>query len=117
MHEFVNRGIAAENSSGALVEPDQVERRERQEHGTCEPPDPWESAMQATCECLSWRGALDNLGRRHSEDALGETTCRGFPVHARSALVTLMSWMDRGAFTADELRARVAILRERLHRT
>ena len=30
-------------------------------------PDPWESAMQATCECLSWRGALDNLERRHAD--------------------------------------------------
>ena len=29
--------------------------------------------MQATCECLSWRGALDNLERRHAEDELGET--------------------------------------------
>src|ERR1700738_4625128 len=33
-------------------------------------PDPWESSMQATCECLSWRGTLDNLERRHAEDAL-----------------------------------------------
>jgi hypothetical protein len=47
-------------------------------------PDPWESSMQATCECLSWRGTLDNLERRHAEDALGETVYHDFPVHTRS---------------------------------
>ncbi|RDH79107.1 ScnB [Mycolicibacterium moriokaense] len=80
-------------------------------------PDPWESAMQATCECLSWRGTLDNLERRHSEDALGETTYRDFPVHARSAVVTAHELMDRGAFSADELRARMAAVRDRFNRT
>ncbi len=42
-------------------------------------PDPWESSMQATAECLSWRGAWDNLDRRHTEDQLGETVYRDFP--------------------------------------
>ena len=79
-------------------------------------PDPWESAMQATCECLSWRGALDNLERRHAEDALGETTYREFPVHARSAVVTAHELIKRGAFTPDELRERMMLIRERLHR-
>ncbi|GFG48759.1 ScnB [Mycolicibacterium agri] len=79
-------------------------------------PDPWESAMQATCECLSWRGTLDNLERRHAEDALGETTYRDFPVHARSAVVTAHELMERGAFTPDELRDRMKLIRERLNR-
>ncbi len=79
-------------------------------------PDPWESAMQATCECLSWRGALDNLERRNAEDALGETTYHDFPVHARSAVVTAHRLMDRGAFTPDELRERMAAVRERFNR-
>jgi Nitrile hydratase beta subunit len=79
-------------------------------------PDPWESAMQATCECLSWRGTLDNLERRHAEDALGETTYRDFPVHARSAVVTAHQLMERGAFTADELRDRMKSVRERFTR-
>jgi hypothetical protein len=79
-------------------------------------PDPWESAMQATCECLSWRGALDNLERRNAEDALGETTYRDFPVHARSVVVTAHELMDRGAFTAAELRARMDQVRERMTR-
>ena len=57
--------------------------------------------MQATCECLSWRGTLDNLQRRNAEDALGETTYRDFPVHARSVVVTAHELMERGAFTAD----------------
>jgi hypothetical protein len=79
-------------------------------------PDPWESAMQATCECLSWRGTLDNLERRNAEDALGETTYRDFPVHARSVVVTAHQLMDRGAFTPDELMARMDHVRERLNR-
>lgn len=80
-------------------------------------PDPWESAMQATCECLSWRGTLDNLERRNAEDDLGETTYHDFPVHARSAVVTAHQLMDRGAFTSGELRARMNAVRERFNRT
>lgn len=79
-------------------------------------PDPWESAMQATCECLSWRGTLDNLERRHAEDALGETTYQQFPVHARSVIVTAHELMDRGAFSPEELQARMAAVRERMNR-
>lgn len=78
--------------------------------------DPWESAMQATCECLSWRGALDNLERRHAEDALGETTYHDVPVHARSVVVTAHELIERGAFTADELRARMNTVRKRFNR-
>jgi hypothetical protein len=78
--------------------------------------DPWESSMQATCECLSWRGALDNLERRHAEDGLGESTYRDFPVHARSVVVTAHELMNRGAFTPDELRAQMADVRERFNR-
>ena len=79
-------------------------------------PDPWESAMQATCECLSWRGTLDNLERRHAEDLLGETTYHDFPVHARSVVVTAHELMERGAFTAEELQARMSMVRERFNR-
>jgi hypothetical protein len=79
-------------------------------------PDPWESAMQATCECLSWSGALDNVERRHAEDELGETTYRQFPVRARSVVVTAHELMDRGAFTQEELRARMDAVRARFNR-
>jgi len=79
-------------------------------------PDPWESAMQATCECLSWRGALDNLERRHAEDALGETVYHDFAVHTRSAVVTAHTLLDRGVITEDELRSRMAAVRARLLR-
>ena len=79
-------------------------------------PDPWESAMQATCECLSWRGTLDNLERRHAEDALGETVYHDFPVRTRSAVVTAHTLLDRGVITEDELRSRMAAVRARLLR-
>ncbi|TQM30503.1 SH3-like domain-containing protein [Nocardia bhagyanarayanae] len=79
-------------------------------------PDPWESSMQATCECLSWRGAFDNLERRHAEDALGETIYHDFPVRARSAVITAHTLMDRGVISPEELRARMELVRERFHR-
>jgi hypothetical protein len=79
-------------------------------------PDPWESAMQATCECLSWRGVLDNLERRRAEDAVGKTTYHDFPVYARSVVVTAHQLMDRGAFTPEELRARMDAVRQRFNR-
>ena len=79
-------------------------------------PDPWESAMQATGECLSLRGTLDNLERRNAEDAPGESTDHDFRVHARSAVVTAHELMDRGAFTPEELRARMAAVRQRFNR-
>ncbi|MCP2290975.1 SH3-like domain-containing protein [Nocardia amikacinitolerans] len=79
-------------------------------------PDPWESSMQATCECLSWRGAFDNLERRHAEDALGETIYHDFPVRARSAVVTAHTLMERGVISPEELRARMDVVRKRFHR-
>jgi hypothetical protein len=77
-------------------------------------PDPWESRMQATCECLSWRGALDNLERRQAEDALGETVYHDFPVHARSVVVTTHTLLDHGVITEEELRTRMNMIRARL---
>ncbi|MEV0294053.1 ScnB [Nocardia sp. NPDC050710] len=79
-------------------------------------PDPWESSMQATCECLSWRGALDNLERRHAEDALGESIYQAFPVRTRSLVVTAHALMDRGLITPEELRARMEMVRDRFNR-
>jgi hypothetical protein len=78
--------------------------------------DPWESRMQATCECLSLRGALDNLERRHAEDTLGETVYHDFPVHARSAVVTAHELIERGVITEEELRAQMDAVRARLNR-
>ena len=79
-------------------------------------PDPWESSMQATCECLSWRGTLDNLERRRAEDALGESCYRSVPMHARSAIVTAHRLLEQGTFTETELAARMDRVRARLRR-
>ncbi|WP_067171902.1 nitrile hydratase subunit beta [Microtetraspora niveoalba] len=77
-------------------------------------PAPWESAVQATCECLSSAGTLDNLERRQAEDRLGETVYARFPVHTRSALTVAHSLMDREIFTEEELRAKMKEVRARL---
>lgn len=76
-------------------------------------PSPWESAMQATCECLSWRGTLDNLDRRQTEDALGETVYTDYPVHTRSALIVTHALLDRGHITVSELEDKLAGVRRR----
>ncbi|MFE3448778.1 ScnB [Nonomuraea sp. NPDC059194] len=74
----------------------------------------WESRMQATCECLSAGGALDDLERRQAEDRLGESVYAGFPVRTRSALAVAHSLMDRRVFTEDELRRKMEGVRARL---
>jgi hypothetical protein len=76
-------------------------------------PAPWEANVQATCECLSWRGTLDNLDRRHAEDRLGETTYADFPLHARAAVVTAHSLLDRGEISEHELETRMSEVRAR----
>ena len=43
-------------------------------------------------------------------------TSVGLDVHARSVVVTAHELMERGAFTADELRARMDQVRERINR-
>lgn len=79
-------------------------------------PAPWEASMQATCECLSWRGVLDNLDRRHAEDDLGETLYAEFPNHTRSALVVAHSLMDRGVIDSGDLEARMEAVRARMEK-
>lgn len=76
--------------------------------------DPWESSMQATCECLSWRGTLDNLERRHAEDRLGTTIYSEFPVRSRPAVVVAHSLLERGVISETELQAKMTQVRSRL---
>jgi Nitrile hydratase beta subunit, N-terminal len=79
-------------------------------------PTPWERNQQATCECLSWRGALDNLERRHAEDELGSTVYGEFPVHARSVVVTAHKLIDAGAISEEELAHKMESVRARFNR-
>jgi hypothetical protein len=77
-------------------------------------PDPWETSMQATCECLSWRGTLDNLERRHAEDRLGTTVYGEFPVRSRPAVVVAHTLLERGVISEPELQAKMTQVRSRL---
>jgi hypothetical protein len=72
--------------------------------------------MQATCECLSWRGTLDNLERRQVEDELGETVYADFPVRSRSVIATAHALLERGVLDEAELRSRMNAIRERMNR-
>ncbi len=78
-------------------------------------PAPWEKNLQATCECLSWRGALDNLDRRHAEDDLGSSVYAEFPVHTRSAVVTAHKLLDAGAISEEELERKMDAVRVRFN--
>jgi hypothetical protein len=76
-------------------------------------PAPWEANLQATCECLSWRGTLDTLERSRAEDALGETIYADFPLHTRAAVVTAHSLLERGAISEHELETKMTEVRTR----
>src|ERR1700739_3894146 len=77
------------------------------------PPEPWQANVQATCECLSWRGALDNLERRRAEDTLGESTYADFPLPTRAAVVTAHLLLERGEISEQELGTRMSEVRAR----
>jgi Nitrile hydratase beta subunit len=79
-------------------------------------PAPWEANLRATCECLAWRGALGNLERRRAEDKLGATTYADFPLHARAAVVTAHSLLERGAIAEHELEAKMNQVRARFQK-
>jgi hypothetical protein len=77
-------------------------------------PAPWESSMQATCECLSWRGTWSTQDRRRTEDELGESLYAEFPHHTRQALVAAHALLDKGVITPEELSAKMKEVRARL---
>src|SRR5579864_9437645 len=79
-------------------------------------PFPWETYMQATCECLDWRGSLCNKERRAAEDELGETLYSEFPDYTRQALVAAHMLFDKGLITTDELEAKMKEVQKRLEK-
>lgn len=99
----VLRGVVEAESDGPS-EPMPVSERQ---------PAPWESSMEAVCESLAWRGALQNLERRNAEDELGQTAYARSPVYTRPALATAHSLIDRGVISESELRAKMAAVRAR----
>ncbi|MER7283841.1 hypothetical protein ABT369_56455 [Dactylosporangium sp. NPDC000244] len=108
--------MSGTKTDNALIEIMGTEAR-RTDHSLPEldrTPDPWESSMQATCECLSWRGTLDNLERRQAEDRLGETVYADYPVETRSALVVAHLLIEQGILDEQELRSKMRQVRSRL---
>jgi hypothetical protein len=76
-------------------------------------PAPWETSMEAVCESLAMRGAIEHLERRNAEDALGETTYSDAPAHTRPALATAHTLLERGVISEEELRAKMDAVRRR----
>lgn len=69
--------------------------------------------MEAVCESLAMRGALENLARRNAEDDLGQDVYARSPVHGRPALATAHSLLDNGVISESELRAKTDEVRTR----
>jgi hypothetical protein len=76
----------------------------------------WETSMDAVCESLALRGAIENLERRTAEDELGQSTYADAPVHTRPALATAHTLLERGVISEGELRAKMDEVRERFER-
>jgi hypothetical protein len=79
-------------------------------------PAAWETSMEAVCESLAWRGAIENLARRNAEDELGQGTYADAPVHTRPALATAHMLLERGVISESELQAKMDEVRERFAR-
>jgi hypothetical protein len=79
-------------------------------------PFPWETYIQATCDCLDWRGSWCNKDRRAAEDELGETLYAEFPHYTQQALVAAHVLLDKGLITTDELNNKMKEVQARLER-
>jgi hypothetical protein len=76
-------------------------------------PRPWASSLQATCDCLSWRGVVDNVNRRQREDELTQKV--GTELGGEMAqLITLAEMLLESGIIADEqLTTKMRTVRER----
>ncbi len=77
------------------------------------PEPPWKVCLDATCDCLSVGGALDNLERRHAEDEL-ETLYSAIPNPERQLLTLAHIMLSRGLLTEEELARQMRSVRARL---
>ena len=77
------------------------------------PEPPWKVCLDATCDCLSAGGALDNLERRHAEDEL-ETVYSAIPNPERQLLALAHIMLSRGLVTEEELARHIRAVRARL---
>ncbi len=78
-----------------------------------EPEPPWKVCLDATCDCLSAGGVLDNLERRHAEDEL-ETVYSAIPNPERQLLTLAHIMLSRGLLTEEELDRHIKAVRARL---
>ena len=83
-------------------------------YGVTDPDPPWKVCLEATCDCLSVGGALDNLDRRHAEDELGEKVYSEVPNPERQLLALVHTMLSRGLVAEDDLAKRMRIVRSRL---
>ena len=77
------------------------------------PEPPWKVCLDATCDCLSAGGAIDNLERRHAEDEL-ETVYSAIPNPERQLLTLAHIMLSRGLVTEEELARHIRNVRARL---
>ena len=75
---------------------------------------PWKVCLEATCDCLSVGGGLDNLDRRNAEDELGATVYSEVPNPERQLLALAHTMLSRGLMEEADLASRMRAVRSRL---
>jgi hypothetical protein len=87
------------------------------DHAPTDPvPSPWATSLQAICDCLSARGVVDNVQRRHREDELTETADTPLPGEMAQLVVVTRMLLEEGLITNQELQDRMSVVRERFAR-
>jgi hypothetical protein len=76
-------------------------------------PGPWATSLQATCDCLSSRGVVDNVQRRHQEDELSQAVDTQLPGELAQLVVVTRMLLEQGLITDQQLEDRMSAVRER----
>jgi hypothetical protein len=79
-------------------------------------PSPWATSLQAMCDCLSSRGVVDNVQRRHREDELSERLETQLPGELAQLLVVTRMLLEAGLITDQQLHDRMSLVQERFTR-
>jgi hypothetical protein len=79
-------------------------------------PSPWATSLQATCDCLSSHGVIDNVQRRHREDELDQSVDTDLFGELAQLVVVTRMLLDEGLVTEEQLASRVSAVQERFAR-
>lgn len=103
-----------------IVERDHVWPRMTAKHGVSNPLPPWKSSLDALCDVLDRSSCdapvPDATARRDEEDSLVESIYRDLPYPENQLVSLAHSLVAHGVIGEEELRIRLAAVRDRLER-